>query len=184
MMAIRSEEVNCVADKFLRGVESPELIRRRHRGHVEVESEQAVVAVAWVPGRFRRDLRARELLVGRGARRDAGEATAPCWTIREFLEFEEPNGLRDSVLGDGEIFGRKVVDRVAGLCLSRLPFRPPAACVLLNVAGAACAARARANKRTRMQIVSRQHLQNLSRRVVCTLAHGIRGRRQSELRHC
>ena len=55
--------IHLLVDERRCGVEGPQLIRRLHRGHIEVQSQQAVVAIPSVPRLFGRDL---QLRGGRG----------------------------------------------------------------------------------------------------------------------
>src|SRR5439155_6630574 len=96
------------ADELLRGAERAQLVGDRHRGHVEVQDQQAPVLVPDISGRLGRNLVPGDWLdlgyVNRGRR------------VRSFLqllEFAKANGLLHAVLGDDEVRGGQAFDDFA-----------------------------------------------------------------------
>jgi hypothetical protein len=84
----------------LAGSECTELIGDRHRGHVEVERQEPFVFVAEIAWTSGCDLSLRQLWNGQGS---GGERRRRCLGL-QLLIFEELDCLRNSVLGDDEVF--------------------------------------------------------------------------------
>ena len=96
-------------DELQRGVEGPQLIRGLHGGHIEVQSQQAVVAVASVARLFRRDLHLRGAAAQWG-RPDCGDGAGSgelaCGL--QPLKLDKADGLRHAIFGQNEIIRRSV----------------------------------------------------------------------------
>ena len=100
-------------DEGLRGGIRAHLIRRRHRGQIEIEHEQSSIAVARVARRRDGDLplrRRRRGGGGREARRRFGR-TGGRGAIWQALVFDETDGLRLAVLRDDEVVCAQTLDR-------------------------------------------------------------------------
>ncbi len=93
------------AEKLFGGRKRAELVGRTHGGHVEIESEQAAILVAFAVRGFGRDLCAGEALVeldlfGAGRCNRQGRCARG-----EVLVLAKGDCLRCAVLGDGEVLG-------------------------------------------------------------------------------
>jgi hypothetical protein len=89
MMHIRSDVVICVETNFLAAVKARKLIVLRHGGQVEVQTDQAAVAITDVAGRFGRDLRAGQLGHGRRHVDDRHGRRRVLDDLFELLKFEK-----------------------------------------------------------------------------------------------
>ena len=116
-------------DELTRGVQGAQLVGNRHGAQVEVKHQQAAIPVQDIAGLLGRHLGGSP----HGGRRGRGRGSRGSRRLRpplqpsqrrivQLLEFEQPDGLRDLILGDDEILGFQPLHRLAALVGDRYRF--------------------------------------------------------------
>ena len=97
------------------------MIHHRHGFHVEIQYQQAAVAVAHIAGTFRRDLGLSERRKHLG-RRQWGRERRGRGGLLDVFELEKADGLRFAVFEDAEILLAQTLDSLAVLILDSYDF--------------------------------------------------------------
>ncbi|MEI9812381.1 MAG: hypothetical protein WDO18_06770 [Acidobacteriota bacterium] len=111
-------QVGCrhlLADEILRGTDRADLVGRRHGTQVEIQRNEAAIAVLEIEGALRRDLRMRQSRDGRDA---IGEYRGGLF-LRQLLEIEERDVLRHPIFSDGEVLRGEAFDRLTAFVFDR-----------------------------------------------------------------